>query len=70
MKSFRKWLGIIEPEPIRILNISWLHRDLTEKQISYLEHLISNYRNHDMAICRCDIERVLGMHDCSEVKMK
>ena len=70
MNFLKQWLGIVEREPIQIIDFKWLHRDLTEKQIVYLEQMISNHRNRGMTICRCDVERVLNMFDCSEVKRK
>ena len=66
MKSFKKWIGIIEPEPIRLIQLKSTHRDLTEKQVIYLEQMISNYRNRGMAICLCDVERVVNMCNHNE----
>jgi len=68
MKSFKKWLGVVEPEPIKLISWGPVHEDLTEKQILYLEQMIDNHRKHGMNICRCDVQRVLDM--CKEGERK
>lgn len=35
--------------------------NLSEKQIVYLEQMINNRRNRGMAVCHCDVQRVLDM---------
>lgn len=70
MKSFKKWLGIVEPERINLIEWKFnnVHQDLTEKQIVYLEQMISNHRNRGMNICHCDVQCVLDM--CKEGETK
>lgn len=39
------------------------HVELTNKQILLLEQMIDNYNQQNIAICKCDVERVLDSCD-------
>lgn len=74
MKSFRRRmtdaLGLTRPTTIFLEGPSFdfnklrsRHVELTEKQIVLLEQMIDNYKQNNITICKCDVERVLDRCD-------
>ena len=71
MNFFKQFFSSKERMNFEFIELKPRCRKLTSKQVALLSQLVDNYyKEESVDVCSCDVEFVLNMHDCSEVKRK